>query len=137
MTKRLQRVRDCCGVVPEIVNHLHAPRFTTKLQPPRNTGKTLECGVDFQLWHIVEPRGHRSHRSIAHIEFADERNFESFFPELEPGALRRVSDLPDSLRAIFGEADLDHLRQAIFGDFYALGIITIQEHHSILRNDIE
>ena len=39
--------------------------------------------------------------------------------------------------AIFRETDLDHLSQAISGDFHAIVIVAIQEHHAILRNDIE
>src|SRR5205085_4162560 len=103
-------------MVAEIVNHLHATRFAAELQPPRHPGKTLECGVDFRYWHIIKPRRHRCHRSIVDIEFTNERNFEYVFAEFEPGAFSRVSDIPDSLGAILREADLDHLRQAIFGD---------------------
>src|SRR5438093_11149346 len=94
-------------MVAEVVNHRHAPRFATKLQPPRNPGKTLECSVDFRLWHIIKPRRHRRHRSIVDIEVANERNFECVFAELEPGAVSRVNDIADSLGAIFREADLD------------------------------
>src|SRR5213079_2403406 len=124
-------------MVAEIVNHLHAPRFAAKLQPPRNPLKTLECSVDFRLRHIVKSRRHRRHRRIVDIEFANEGNFESVFRELELGTLSRVSDVTDSLGTILREADLDYLRQAIFGDFHTIGIVAIQEHHSILRNDIE
>src|SRR6266478_9522475 len=124
-------------MVAEVVNHLHAPCFATKLQPPRNPSKTLECTLDFRRWHIVKPRRHRCHRSIVDIESANERNFKSVLSELEPGTFSRVNDIADSLGAILREADLDHLCQAIFGHFNTIGIVTIQEHHSILRNDIE
>src|SRR6266567_2132615 len=88
-------------MVAEVVNHLHAPCFATKLQPPRNPGKTLECTLDFRRWHIVKPRRHRCHRSIVDIESANERNFKSVFSELEPGTFRRVNDIADSLPQFF------------------------------------
>src|SRR5215471_15908093 len=47
MTERLQRLSHCCGMVPEIVNYLHAARFTTKLLPSGDTGETFERAVDF------------------------------------------------------------------------------------------
>src|SRR5207249_11482995 len=124
-------------MVAEIVNHLHAVRFATKLQPPRNPSKTLECTVDFRLWHIIKPRRHGSHRCIVDIEFANERDFKSVFAKFEPGTFSRISDVPDSLGAILREANLDHLRQAILCNLDAIGIVAIHEHHSILRNDIE
>src|SRR5206468_11458366 len=137
MPQCLQCVRDRCGMVAKIVNHLYAPHFASNFQSPRNTGKTLQRAVDFGGRHVIKARSHHSHRSIVDIEFADQRNFESFFSKLEPRARGRISDVPDSLRAIFGEADLDHLRQAILCDLDAIWIIAIQKHHSILRNDVE
>jgi hypothetical protein len=41
------------------------------------------------------------------------------------------------LRAVFRETDLDHLRQAIFGDLNGIGIVAVDDDHSVLRNDIE
>ena len=137
LTKRLQRLRDCCRVMAKIINHLNAPHFATELQSTRDPSKTLERSVDFRLWHIVKPCCHRGHCSIMNIEFADERNFESVFPELEPRAFGGVSHLTYPLRAIFRETDLDHLRQAIFGHLDAIGIVAVQQHHSILRNNVE
>src|ERR1041384_5945470 len=99
-------------MVAEIVDHRYASRFAAKLQSPRNPGKTLECVIDFRFWHIIKPRRHRSHRGIVDIEFAHERNFKCIFTELEPGAVSRVNDVPDSLGAILREADLNHLCQA-------------------------
>src|SRR5437762_12913867 len=103
----------------------------------RNPPTTLGSSVDSRLRYIIKSRRQRRNRSIVDIEFANEGNFESVFPELEPGTLSRVSDVTDSLGTILREADLDYLRQAIFGDFHTIGIVAIQEHHSILRNDIE
>ena len=77
MTQRLQRVGNRRGMMTEIVNHLYAARFAAKLLPSRDPGKTLERAVDFCLRHIVKPRRHRGHRGVAHVEFANQRNFEN------------------------------------------------------------
>ena len=121
----------------EIVNDPHAARFAAKLQPPRNPRKTLQCIINLALWHVVKARCHCCHRRIPHVEFADQRNFEHVFAEPEPRRFRRVNDVPDPLCAIFREADLDHLRQAISGDFHAIRIVAVQQHHAILRNNVE
>src|SRR5438552_13859445 len=110
-------------MVAEIVNHLHAVRFAAKLQPPRNTGKTLECTVDFRLWHIIKPSRHGSHRCIVDIEFANEWDFKSVFAKFEPGTFSRLSDVADPLGAIHREPNLDHLRQAVLSDVDAIGIV--------------
>src|SRR3989442_15175985 len=98
-------------MVAEVVNHLHAPCFATKLQPPRNPSKTLECTIVFSLWHIIKLRRHGSHRCIVDIEFANERDFKSVFAKCEPGTFSRGSDIPDSIGAILREANVDHVRQ--------------------------
>ena len=121
----------------KIVNHFHTARFATDFLPPRDAGKTLERRVDLSLRHVIKSRRYRRHRSVAHIEFADERNFESLFPKLEPRAFSRVSDVSNSLGAIVRKADLNQLRETILCDFYAIGIIAIHQHHAILRNYIE
>src|SRR5438034_4909285 len=137
MAKRLQRVSDCGWVMAEIVNHLHTARFATDFLPPCDAGKTLERDVDLRFRDVIKSRSHRSHRSVAHIEFADERNFEIVLTKLEPRGSGRVSDVSNSLGAIVRKADLNHLRETIFCDFHAIGIVAIHEHHAILRNDIE
>src|ERR1043165_10225983 len=93
-------MRDRRRMMTEVVNHLHASRFTTKLQPPRDPGKTLECSVDFRLRHIIKPRRRRCHRSMVDIEFANERDFESLFAQFEPGASSRVGDVLNPLGAL-------------------------------------
>src|SRR6266446_73005 len=118
----------------KIINHLNAPHFATELQSTRDPSKTLERSVDFRLWHIIKPCCHRGHCSIMNIEFADERNFESVFPELEPRAFGRVSDLTDPLRAIFRETDLDHLRQPIFPHRHSTRTTPAQPPQSAPRN---
>ena len=137
MTERLQRVSDCRRMMAEIVNHFHAPRFPTDFLPPRDTGKSLKRTIDFRLRHIIKSRCDRRHRRIAHVEFANERNFESFLPKLESRASSRVTDVADSLGAILRETHLNHLGKAILCHFHAVGIVSIQHYHPVLRNDIE
>src|SRR4030095_8199565 len=124
-------------MMAEIFKPFYAPHFTTDLLPPGNAGKTFECIIDFRLRHIVKPRCYRSHRRVAHIEFADQRNLENVLAKLESCASNRISDVSNSLSAILREADFNHRRQAISCDFHAFGIVAIEQYHAILRNDIK
>ena len=121
----------------EIVDHFHASRFPADFLPPRDAGKSLECAVDFRLRHIVKPRCHRRHRCVVHIEFAYERNLERLISKLESGTFSRAGDITDSLRAILRETHLNHLRETILCHLDAIGIVAVDQHHAVLRNDIE
>src|SRR4029077_8369376 len=98
----------------EIVDHLHPLGFPADFLPSGDPGKSLKRVVDFRLRHIVKPRRHRRHRSVAHIKFAYERNLESLISKLESGTFSRRGDITDSLRAILRETHLNHLCKTIF-----------------------
>src|ERR1017187_5293006 len=137
MAKRLERLRDRGGMMPKVVNHRYAPRFAANFLPARDSQKTGERLVDLRFGHAIKTRGTRGHGGVAHIELADQRNFKGIVAEREPRSIGGISDVANSLRAVFGKADLDHLRAAILADFHAVRIVAVQQHHAVLRHDVE
>src|SRR5205814_10452931 len=126
MPECLQRIGDCRWMMAEVVDHSHPARFAAYFQPPRDAGKTLEGVVDLRFWHIIKSRCCRRHCRVAHIKFADKRNFESLPAKFESCTFGGVGHVSNSLGAILRETDLDHLRQTIFRDLHAIGVVAVQ-----------
>src|SRR5262245_51440353 len=116
LAERLQCLRDCSWVMPEIVDDFNATSFAAKLLPARNPRTTAECACDLVRRHIIDPSSGRRHCGVMHIEFANERNFDNIRSQFESRSIGRIRHVPNSLRAVLRETSLDHLRQAIFGD---------------------
>src|SRR4029077_18611358 len=68
---------------------------------------------------------------------AGQRDLVSVVAKLEARTLGRISDITNALGAVLRETDLDHLGQAILGDFNAIVVVAINQHHSVLRDDVE
>src|SRR6202035_140644 len=93
--------------------------------------------VDLRFRNVVKSRSGRRHRRVADVKLADQRNFVIVLAEFKARSVRGISHVADSLRAIFGKTDLDHLRETIFGDFDAIVVVAVNEHHSVWRTDVE
>src|ERR1051326_1640659 len=121
----------------KVVDHFYATRFAANLLPTRDPLKTLQRIVDLRFGNVVKSRRGDGHRRVAHIEFADEGNFEDVITEFESRTVGRITDVANSLRAIFGEPDLDHLRAAISRDFDTVVVVAVDQDHSVFRHDVE
>src|ERR1700736_6572997 len=83
LPQSLQGLPDRSRMMTEIVDHFHPACFAAQFLPPRDPGKTFQGVVDLRFGYIVKPRRRHSHCGIAHIEFADERNFINVVAQLE------------------------------------------------------
>src|SRR4030095_10779306 len=64
-------------------------------------------------------------------------NLDDLLAKLESCGSGRVGYVSNSLGAVLREADFNHWCLAISCNFHAIRIVTIEQYHAVLRNDIK
>src|SRR5436305_6335248 len=96
-------------MMSEVVDDFDAARLAAHFLPSCDSRKSFKRMVDLGFGLAIKTCRARGHGSVAHIEFADHRNFVCVVAEFETRSICRISGVANPLRTVLGETDLDHL----------------------------
>ena len=132
-----QGLRHGSWMMAEIIDYLYAARFATNFLTPGDAFKRLESVANGIPGNAIKLRCRNCHGGVANVELANERYLELLLSQSESRPTSGIGDITNLRRAINSETHFNNLGQALVGNFATVGIVTVQQDHSVLRHDAQ